>query len=226
MTALGILTIGQAPRPDRLAHDVAAAAGTDVRAVERGALDGLDAAAVRALAPREQDDVLVTMLRDGTSVQVGKAAILDRLQDRIERLEGEDAVDATLLLCTGNFPPFRHRRPLLRPQAGLYGATRALAGTGRVASMIPVPTQRGQVRRDWRALGVEDPLLVCADPYGPDPETAVAGAASEARDAGAAALLLDCFGYSPAMRRSARDAFGAEVLLARTLAARIAVELA
>ncbi|HZU16381.1 MAG TPA: AroM family protein [Candidatus Dormibacteraeota bacterium] len=222
---LGILTIGQAPRPDGLAREVAAVLGEGFAVVERGALDDLEPGDLARLAPRPGRDLLVTRLRDGSSVRVAEEAIVERLQRQIGRLEDEDGVEATLLLCTGAFPPFRHRRPLLQPQAALHGAALGIAGPDRLGALIPLPEQRPQMARVWRERGA-DVVLVAADPYGPEPEAAVEGAAAAAWDRGARVLLMDCFGYDLSMRRAAARAFAGPVLLARSLAARLLLELA
>ncbi len=221
---LGVLTIGQAPRPDGLAREVAAVLGGGFAVVERGALDDLGPGDLARLAPRPGRDLLVTRLRDGGPVRVAEEAILERLQRQIGRLEDEDGVEATLLLCTGTFPAFRHRRPLLQPQAALHGAALGIAGPDRLGAVIPLAEQRPQMARAWRERGAEV-VLVEADPYGPEPEAAVERAAAEARARGARVLLMDCFGYDLAMRRAAARAFAGPVLLARSLAARLLLEM-
>lgn len=223
MARLGLLTIGQSPRPDGLARDVAAAAGMS-EVLERGALDGLTRADLTGMRPQEGDYRLVTLLRDGGSVEIAKRFILDRLQAQIEALEA-DGADAVLMMCTGEFPPFRHRVPLVLPQLALYGVVKGLAGDGRVASLTPLPAQVPQAVAKWASLGV-DASAFHADPYGPDPIAAVATAAAAAREAGAAALFMDCFGYDAAMGAAARRAFDGPVIVARSMAARIAAEVA
>lgn len=224
MATLGLLTIGQSPRPDGLARDVAAASGGgDV--LERGALDGLDRSALAAMRPSEGDYRLITLLRDGTSVEIAKRYILERLQAQIEGLEA-DGADAILLMCTGEFPPFRHRVPLVLPQLALYGVVRGLAGDGRVASLTPLRSQTAQAAAKWASLGVPDAVVVDADPYADDALERVAAGAAHARAEGAAALFMDCFGYDAAMGGAARAAFGGPVVVARSMAARIAAEVA
>jgi protein AroM len=222
---LGVLTIGQAPRPDGLAREVAAVLGEGFAVVERGALDDLGPGDLASLAPRPGRDLLVTRLRDGGPVRVAEEAIVERLQHQIKRLEDEDGVEATLLLCTGAFPAFRHHRPLLQPQAALHGAALGIAGPDQLGAVIPLAEQRPQMARAWRERGA-DVVLVVADPYGPEPGAAVERAAAEAWDRGARVLLMDCFGYDLAMRRAAAKAFSGPVLLARSLAARLLLELA
>jgi len=222
---VGLLTIGEAPRPDGLARDMAQVLG-NVRVVERGALDGLDTSGVVALAPGEGDDTLVTLRADGSSVRIAKRGILQRLQLRIEQLEGEDGADVVLLMCTGAFPPFRHERPLLVPQRALYATVGAYAaGGGRIGSLTPLAEQREAALRKWRDFGREDVAVRTADPYARDAVSQVERAANELREDGAKVLFMDCFGYDLGMKAAARKEFGGPVVLARSMAARMAMEV-
>ena len=225
MPTLGVLTIGQSPRPDGLAADVQTIVGPTMRVVERGALDGLTPEEIAGLSPRDGQYRLITLLNDGTAVQISKEAILARLQEQITRLELEDEVVGTLLVCTGAFPPFHHDRALIQPQAALYGAVQGLGAQGRIGALLPLPEQCEQGRTKWRELGVTDVVLGVANPYGDDPCQRVAAAAGEARERGASVLFLDCFGYDLAMRDAARQSFGGPVVLARGLAAPLMAEL-
>lgn len=220
---IGLLTIGQSPRRDGLARDVGAAVGGG-EVLERGALDGLDRDQIAAMRPGADDYRLITLLADGTSVQIAKRHILARLQAHIDDLEAE-GVDVTLLMCTGEFPPFRHARPLLAPQAALYAIVRALADGGRIASLTPLASQVEQAGKKWASLGVPDAFVTDGDPYGADPVAAVTAGAARAREGGATVLFMDCFGYDARMRDAAREAFGGTVVLARTMAARLAAEV-
>jgi protein AroM len=224
----GVLTIGQSPRSDDLVAEILSIAGGRLQLLERGALDGLDREQVAGLGPRPSGELLVTKLADGTPVQLDRDLILARLQEQITNLE-DRGVSATLLLCTGSFPPFRHRRPLLVPSPALRGAVLGLAGGGRVASMVPLPAQAAQACRWWEEQGARNPVAVAAYPYGPDPMEEVdraAGEAASCRGERPTVLFLDCFGYTLAMRARARVRFPGLVVLARSLAARFLVEVA
>lgn len=220
---LGLLTIGEAPRKDGLASDVRQAIG-DVEVLERGALDGLDYEEIDRMRPEDGDYRLITLLRDGRSVQVAKRHLLPRLQAQIDALEDE-GVNVTLLMCTGEFPEFRHQRPLLAPQAALYAVVTALASGGRIASLTPLETQVEQARRKWASLDVPDAFVIDADPYGEDPLSAIEASAGKAAEAGASVLFMDCFGYDQRMKKVAQAAFPGHVVLARSLAARLAAEV-
>ena len=69
--AIGLVTIGQSPRSD-VVPDMATILGPGVEIREAGALDGLARSEIDALAPTGDDEILVTRLRDGSSVFLGK----------------------------------------------------------------------------------------------------------------------------------------------------------
>lgn len=158
-------------------------------------------------------------------MEIGKAPILSKLQDHITDLENGVGVDATLLMCTGSFPPFEHKKPLLLLQEALYGAVVGMAGTGTIGALIPLESQRSQSLSKWREFGVGDVELFPANPYSDSPLPDIASAARAARAAGVSILFLDCFGYDIAMKRAVQAAFQGPVVLARTLAARFVAEM-
>lgn len=221
---LGVLTIGEAPRPDALTSDMQAALGPQFELVERGALEGLSDAEVEALAPGPSDYVLITLRASGQSVRLSKPKMLHLLQRQIDRLEREDGVAGTLLMCTGAFPAFQHTRFLLQPQQALYNVVLGLAAGGRPGSLTPLPAQIEQTRKKWAEFGAADAVVVPASPYGEDPVGAVAAGARQAREEGASVLFMDCFGYTLQMKEAARQAFGGPVVLARSMAARLLAE--
>jgi protein AroM len=223
---IGVLTIGQSPRADRLGDDVRAVLGRNVRVIERGALDGMSNTEIDEIAPRSPDEYrLITLLRDGRSVEIGKPAILARLQRHVTDLEQNEGVEAVLLMCTGAFPPFEHRKPLLLPQEALYGAVAGIAGGGRIGALIPLESQRDQALRKWNERGVTDIRVYPASPYGDDPAAAIDRASAIAQQDGVTALFMDCFGYDREMKRIAQSAFRGPVVLARTMAARLIAEM-
>lgn len=220
-----VLTVGQSPRPDGLARDIQAVVGPNVRIIERGALDGLAREQIASMGPKGDEYRLITMLNDGTSVQLSKRAVLSLLQTQITDLEENGDVDATLVMCTGEFPKFEHSRPLLLPQEALYGAVIGLAGDGRVGDLTPLETQLDQARHKWSEMGIDDLALADANPYCDDPIAAVAAGAAKVREAGGTVLFMDCFGYDLEMKAAAQQAFGGPVILARSMAARLIAEI-
>src|SRR5215472_12658117 len=160
---IGVLTIGQAPRADDVVSELAQVLGPGYTIAERGALDDLDAAEIVERGPEPGQYLLISLLRNGQSVTLGKQKILPLIQEKIDAF-GDDGVDAILLLCTGAFPEFKSDRLIVRPQEALYHLTLGLAGGKRIGALTPLADQLGQTRAKWREYGV-DPLLAAASPY-------------------------------------------------------------
>ena len=217
---LGMVTIGQAPRVD-IVPDMADLLGPSVEIVERGALDGLAAPEIAALAPTDDDDVLVTRLASGQPVFVAKRHITPRVQQKIAALEAE-GVTMTVLLCTGKFPVLAASRPLVEPDKVLLGVLRGIKFGGRLGVLTPSDRHVSQTRARWTSYGF-DPVVVPASPYH---EVASVGEAVVAFRAGGAGLvLLDCIGFRRESRVALQQALGVPVIVANLLVARIVAEL-
>lgn len=224
MPALGVVTIGQSPRAD-LTGELAAYLPAGTKLLERGALDDLTPAAIAALAPGADQDTLTSRLRDGESVVLDRQRLVPLLEEAISALE-QDGAEVSLLVCTGTFPPLRHRRPLLDAEHLLVSGVCAIAGrSGPLGVVVPLAAQRDVMSARWqRALG--GPVLVdSADPYAGGAAGAIAAAAGRLAARGARIALLDCMGYTEAFRQAAGARAGLPVLLARSVVGRLAGEL-
>lgn len=235
---LGLVTIGQAPRTD-LAGDLAPFLG-GVRPCEHGALDedvfdGPEGERTRAaLAPAPGEAPLISRLRDGGSVVLGHDALAPRLRDAVARCAADGAA-ATLLLCTGNFPPVPdgagpsaagRPHPVLYAEPLVQHGVRALVGDAPVGIVCPLPEQAADVARRWSLLLPGKLHVEPANPYAADAHEQTAAAARKLVEAGSRRLVLDCIGYTESMRRAAARAADHPVLLARALAVRLAAEVA
>jgi len=217
---IGTITIGQSPRSDMI-PEIQAILGSGVEIIEGGALDGLDRAEIERLAPRRGEHVLVTRLRDGSSVQLAEHHILPQMQEQIDRLTAQGA-EAIALVCTGEFPPFRSPRLLIEPQKVLHHFVAGVVRGRRLGVVVPLPAQvEGTVKR-WGSLGSE--LRVEAgSPYGDIAE--LEGACRALRGWGAEMIVLDCMGFSGPMKQRAAELGGVPVVLPRTVLARTLAEL-
>lgn len=220
---LGVVTIGQSPRVD-MVPEMREWLTCDI--AEQGALDGLNSRQIAALAPNNRDiDVLTARLGDGASVVIAHDRVVPRVQAAIDGLEAQ-GVAATLLLCTGEFPPLRHTRPFLLAEPLLVHGVAGLCagGDAPIGVMCPLPQQEGMTRRKWAPLG--RPVHVApASPYAGSAFTDLVEAAETLAMREASAIVMDCMGYTKAMRDAVADASGLPVFLARSVVARLAAEV-
>ena len=221
MRTVGAITIGQTPRAD-IAGEMQTLLGNDVRIVQAGALDGLTRVEIDALAPAPgDDDALIARLRDGGEVLLAKAQIMPRLQACLDRLHGE--ADVFAILCAGAFPPFTSARPVLLPERCLAAIVEATFDGGRLGVIVPIKQQQASSAARWSRV---DPgvVVTVASPYD-DPSRLIA-AAEELRRAGVSLVVMECQGFTGAMKQTVRDVTGAPALLPTSVLARFLTELA
>jgi protein AroM len=224
MQKIGTITIGQAPRLD-IIPELRALLGSGAAIVERGALDGLTPQEVAQLAPKEpHEEALVTRLADGTSVTVSDTRVIPRVQRCIHELEEE--VSVILLLCTGSFPAFAAKVPMLVPEPLLFHFVRAVAHNKpsfKLGVLTPSEAQIPHQQRRWQH-NVSTVMVASATPYKEQERVVEAGVALAKR--GADAILLDCMGYTLEMKQQLRARVTCPVILSRAVLARFAAELA
>ena len=221
MRTVGAITIGQTPRDD-IAGEMDKVLGAGVRLVQAGALDGLSRSEIVALAPAPgDDDALIARLREGREILLSKKKIVPRLQACIDRLA--DDVDAFVILCAGAFPPFTSARPVLMPDRCLAAVVDAAFDGRRLGVIVPIKEQQASSAARWSRV---DPgvVVTVASPYD-DPSRLIA-ASEELRRAGVTLVVMECQGFTSAMKQVVRDVTGAPALLPASVLARFLAELA
>ncbi|WP_175059173.1 AroM family protein [Thermococcus sp. 2319x1] len=213
---VGFVTIGQSPRVD-VVPEIKPYLG-DVEIIECGALDGLTLEEIKELAPREGEYVLVSRLRDGTQVRLGREKIVKRLQECIKKLEKE--VDIIGVLCTGEFPELKSQKLLVEPSLLLLKTVEAL-GVSNLGVIVPDPDQVEMTKRKWK--GVAESIKVQSVSSYIGKEEDLIKAAKELKECDL--IVLDCMGYSLSAKKLVKEITGKPVVLPRTLMARVVGEL-
>ncbi len=219
MTTVGAITIGQTPRDD-IVGELQAVLGAGVSIRQAGALDGLSRAEIDALAPAPgDDDALIARLSAGGEVLLAKKKIVPRLQACLDRT----AADVYVILCAGAFPPFTSARPVLMPDRCLAAVVGAAFDGRRLGVIVPIKEQQASSAARWARV---DPgvVVVVASPY--DEPARLVAASEELRRAGASLVVMECQGFTGAMKQVVRDVTGAPALLPSTVLARFLAELA
>ncbi len=222
-TRIGALTVGQSPRTD-VTPDIMPLLGDDFELMQAGALDNVED--FDAISPDPGDYVLVSRLRDGSSVRFAERKIMPNAHRAAQRLESAGA-SSIMVWCTGEFPePLSVGIPVLYPSRILANTVAAIAPR-RLAVVIPDQSQIDQARSQWLRV-VDQVLVVPACPYDSPPalDKALGHAAEAALRFDADLAVLDCIGYSAQMKRRFRETSGIPTILPRTLLTRIVQELA
>lgn len=215
---LGLVTIGQSPRDDVVRSMFGGGAPPLVQA---GALDELDDVAIAALAPARDEHLLVTRLRDGREVTLGKGGLLPHVRAAVARVE-RAGTDIVCVACTGEFPALADTARVLYPDKLLTATVDALAPEGAIGVLMPHDGQRETMRRKWARTGREL-ILASASPYLADDALSLA-VAQLARGA-PRLVVMDCMGFDRATQARVRAACGVPALLANGLVGALLREL-
>ena len=220
MKKLGLITVGQAPRDDVIV-DLLPIFGPDAELIQAGALDGLSLQEIASFAPQDGDYILVSRLKDGSSAVFAERYIIPRLQECILKLE-EAGVELILFLCTGNFPAFESRVPVIFPCDVMNALVPVLTNRSRIAVITPKQEQLEQCAAKWKNY-VHSVKVTYGSPYGELWE--IEKAAKEIAKMDVDLIVLDCIGYTASMKEKVREITGVPVVLSRTIAARTVMEL-
>lgn len=218
MTTIGLVTIGQSPRTD-ITPDIVEQLPAGIDVVESGALDEFNSAEeVRdAVGPSGNDPIFVTRLRDGTSVTVDRNSVVDLMQTRIHELAEE--VSTIGVLCTGNFPTFDADVPILEPSHLLHGWASSIVEDGTIGIIMPKAEQIDQTLEKWAEFDI---VTAAGSPYTEEDEVAPA---AETIGTDTDLIVMDCMGYTPAMKAAVKEKTGVSVLLGRSVLAKTATEV-
>ena len=219
---LGTLTIGQAPRPD-VVPIIDRYVAAEIRRIHRGVLDGLSSDEIdQRYQPEPGEPVLVTILQDGTEVELSRRRIKDGVQEALLALEAEGC-DAILLLCTGTFDGLECNKAwLVEPDQIIPTMVAGLVQKRQLGVIVPIASQIGSESGKWRPL-YRPPIFATASPYAATPD-AVVDAGKELQARGAEAILLDCIGFTE-RHREALLPLGLPVILSNVVAAKGLSEL-
>ncbi len=219
MTAvLGLVTIGQTPRPDLDAAFRAHTPDAELRMV--GALDGLSRDRVRDLEGAPGGYPLLCRLADGTGVEIPLMALAPRVEAALHRVTAEGA-GLAVVLCAGGFPEVECQIPVLWPGKIVPAVVGAISRTRRIGVVTPVAGQIPAARAKWEADGFEV-RVTSASPFHHDE---IAPAAEALADPRLELIVLDCMGHSTGYREEFARRSRHAVLLAQSLVARVAGEL-
>jgi protein AroM len=116
-TCIGVIYIGQSPRPDCIAQ-LRRLLGSELDIVEAGALDAISRRDIDTFIPNGSHDTLYTRLPDGDALIISKAQVTKRIQRHIDRFAAE-GIDVILMFCTGTFEGLEPRGRVVFPSAVL-----------------------------------------------------------------------------------------------------------
>lgn len=221
MKKIGIVTIGQSPRPD-VVKEMAPYFGENVDVLERGALDGLTLEQVKELSPEGGMLPLCTRMNDGTEVIIAKEKILPQIECLIRELN-ENKVSIILLLCVGAFPAFESSCLVVYPQYVVDRCVESLIDeTHHLGIIVPVPEQESWVRESYSHI-TSHITVTDASPYGD--LSRFSQASKILKEADCDLIVMYCMGFTRELTKEVRTLTGKPVILSSSIVARTIGEL-
>ena len=212
---LGIVTIGQTPRPDIERACRPYVGGTAIHTV--GALDGLTREEVRLLENRDGSYPLLVRLADGTTAEVPLQALVPRVTACAADLAAAGA-RLVVIWCAGGFPDIVCPVPVLRPGRLVPACAAEVMQTRNIGVVTPLQGQVEAARAKWQADGFAATVTWAAPGNADD----LARAGRELADAAIELVVLDCMGHGEDSRRELARASGHPVISAQSITARVA----
>lgn len=190
MRTIGIVTVGESPRPD-IEVDFTRFLSS-AKLLVTGALDGLSLEERMHLAATSRSSYPIRCrLRDGSELAVAKSVLEPLVQLKVEELQDKGAA-AIVLGCTGVFPTVRADVPLLSAGKLATNIALALRGHGVLGCIVPLKDQVSAVSEGYEAEGVPA-VVMNASPS--DTKDTVHRAAKTLEEQGCSLIYLRCFGF-------------------------------
>lgn len=215
---LGLITIGQTPRPDLEAEFRLHVPDAEIRML--GALDDFTTEEVAELPAGNGEYPLHTRLADGTTADVPMDTLVPLVAQRARQLAAAGA-DIVVVLCAGGFPDFGCPVPLLLPGRVVPAVAAAMSRSRRIGVVVPIRSQEEAARAKWEADG----FSVCVTSASPFRSEEMDRAVEAVTEPTLELIVLDCMGHDDSYRRGFVERCDSPVLLAQTLVARVAGEV-
>lgn len=206
LPAVGVVTVGQTPRPDlELAFGQLLPGGVSIR----GALDDVSEELIREMAPVTQDDYPIRCgLASGREVSVSKSRLLPLVQQCVDEL-AKEGVAIVVIGCNSTFEPIGAKVPVLSPGRIVNQMVYYLVGEGKLGCLVPLAPQVPVVAAELASKGVQGRV----ERAGPaDGKAHVLELADQLHDDGCSLIFLRCFGFGRDWQRAVAERTGIPVI--------------
>jgi protein AroM len=221
---IGFATVGNSPRDD-IVPRVASGLPPGTEVMQRGCLDGLTRAQMRAFVAPPGDDPIVARLADGGSMLFAFDKLFPRMQETVDDLVHCDGAELVVVLCGADWTGIASDVLVVNPGRLFPAVVCALARGRRLGIIKPDAGQIAPEREHYGRLGIEA-HVTAASPYAGRERISLAEqAALELSQAGCEMVWMTCVGMDWQMRKAVQDIVKVPVILASSLLGRLVAEL-
>src|SRR5690625_807776 len=193
--------------------------GRDVEVIDKGALDNIDENEIASLVAREEG-AFITKLKSGRSITIAKNNTYSILLNQINTLNQLSA-QSIILACTGSFPKFITKCPIIYPDKMLLNFVKSL-DVSSIGVIFPLAEQEDHIKDKWKNVKY-NMYFSPASPY--HDITQVEKAALELKNKNVDMIIMDCMGYNEKQKKTISRYVNIPVILSRSIVSRVAGEL-
>lgn len=190
--------------------------------IEKGVLDGRSEKEILELIPEPGQTTLISRLQNGESATMGKEKILPILQSLIDDLH-QTNVSLIILACTGKFPLFSSKIPIIYPAFLLNHVVKGLFHEGMLGIIVPLSEQKESIIYKWKQADFMAIPAVCSPYSFQEPD--LIDAVNQLNQFPVKAIILDCMGYTEEMKTIAQAYSSKPVLLSRNVIYKVSAEI-
>jgi protein AroM len=216
-----VITIGQSPRID-LIPAIRAFLPQETIIIEKGILDQRSEQEILELTPESGQTTLISRLKNGGSAIMGKEKILPIIQTLIDDLQ-QTNVTLLILACTGKFPLFISKIPIIYPDFLLNHVVKGIFRDGMLGVIVPLPEQAEAIIDKWKQADFIAIPAACS-PYSFQ-ESALIDVVKPLDQLPIKAIILDCMGYTEEMKMIAQAHTSKPVIVSRNVIFRTSAEI-
>ncbi len=210
---IALLTIGQSPRKD-IIPEIKPFFSPHIEIVERGLLDNLTMEEIQHLKPDTGETPLVTILRDGTQVQLSEHKISCILPKIVHKIQKELKVKGIGVLCTHDFSKNKFPIPVIFPFDFIKFLISYVLMAKKIGVVIPLENQISMINQKWKDKKI---YVQVKSPYGEGKSWREI--ARFFKHSKVEAIILDCIGYKIKNKQEIQGLIEVPILLPRTILA-------
>lgn len=192
MGKLGLIALGQTPRPDfmKMFHNVV----LNTEIVVTGALDGVSDDEIMKLSNASNTYLLYVVLSDGTIREIALDLLLPYLKSRVAELAAA-GVEIAIVMCAGNFPDLGGSIPIIYPGRVISALVGAVSPSKKIGVIVPNKGQMQSAVDHWEEAGFN----IKAVAISPQEFMSLNVCPEEISDLSLDLIILDCMGFTAEM---------------------------
>ena len=208
------LTIGHSPRND-IVQELEDICNAKYEIVQCGGLDGIEEEEILDMQSKiDTEEFLITKINSGKMVKVPREFAVNRMKNCFDK-EFEQGAEAGIILCTlESFVELDAKKVIIKPQKLLLNFVKTIATDKKLGIIFPSNDLIDVAIENWSKVSSDVFVKVYSSN---EPIEKLMTLVGELIDLNVDIIVLDCIGYTVAMKQKVKSVCKVPVILPRTL---------